>query len=279
MSPEPKYDEVGYWSEIKLEIVKKYAAAYSKIMASQRNPEHYHIYIDAFAGSGVHVSKATKEFVQGSPLNALLIEPPFREYHFIDLDSAKVQSLRERTEGHRNVHIYEGDCNKLLLNGILQKARYEDYRRALCLLDPYGLHLKWEVILTAGAMKSVEIFLNFPVEDINRNVLWNKPEEVSDLQKAGLTTFWGDDSWRQAAYVEQPTLFGPVEQKVTNEKVAEAFRRRLQEVAGFDYVPRPVPMKNSQNAVVYFLFFASPKAVARDIVEDIFTKYRKKGLV
>ena len=26
-----RYDEVGYWTEIKLEIVSKYAAAYSRI--------------------------------------------------------------------------------------------------------------------------------------------------------------------------------------------------------------------------------------------------------
>lgn len=27
-----KYDEIGYWSEIKLDIVKEYAKAYSTIM-------------------------------------------------------------------------------------------------------------------------------------------------------------------------------------------------------------------------------------------------------
>ncbi len=26
-----KYDEIGYWSEVKLDIVREYAAAYSKI--------------------------------------------------------------------------------------------------------------------------------------------------------------------------------------------------------------------------------------------------------
>jgi hypothetical protein len=27
-----RYDEIGYWSEVKLDIIKKYAAAYSKIL-------------------------------------------------------------------------------------------------------------------------------------------------------------------------------------------------------------------------------------------------------
>jgi hypothetical protein len=35
-------------------------------------------------------------------------------------------------------------------------------------------------------------------------------------------------------------------------------------------------MRNQRNAVVYYLYFASAKAVAADIVEDIFSKYRKR---
>ena len=44
------------------------------------------------------------------------------------------------------------------------------------MLDPYGLHLDWEVIETAGKMRSIEIFLNFPIMDMNRNALWRNPD-------------------------------------------------------------------------------------------------------
>jgi hypothetical protein len=33
-------------------------------------------------------------------------------------------------------------------------------------------------------------------------------------------------------------------------------------------------MKNSNNAIVYYLFLASPKPVAQKIIEGIFSKYR-----
>jgi len=36
-------------------------------------------------------------------------------------------------------------------------------------------------------------------------------------------------------------------------------------------------MRNSIHAVVYYLYFASPKAVAADIVEDIFRKHADYG--
>src|SRR4030066_714708 len=108
-----KIDEVGYWSEIKLDIVKEYAAAYSRILAAQKSPPLYHIYIDAFAGAGMHISKSTGGFIPGSPMNALLIKPPFKEYHLIDFDYEKVGSLRDIAADYQNVTVYEGDCNEL----------------------------------------------------------------------------------------------------------------------------------------------------------------------
>ena len=71
-------DEVGYWAEVKLDIVRDYAKEYSKILAAQKGLRG-HVYIDAFAGAGVHLSKTTGEFIPGSPLNALLVQPPFQE--------------------------------------------------------------------------------------------------------------------------------------------------------------------------------------------------------
>lgn len=70
-------------------------------------------------------------------------------------------------------------------------------------------------------------------------------------------------------------MFGEYLEKESNEAIAEAFRKRLQSVAGFKWVPDPIPMKNSIGAVVYYLFFASQKPVAAQIVKDIFGKYRK----
>lgn len=274
-----KYDEIGYWSELKLDIVREYAGVYSRILNAQQNPVLYHLYIDAFAGAGVHISKRTGDFIKGSPLNALLLNPPFREYHLIDLDSEKVDLLKQMAAAYpeMNVHIHEGDCNEILLREVFPRARFEDYRRALCLLDPYGLHLNWDVLLTAGQMKSIEVFLNFPVADMNRNVLWKNPEKVDPEQAARMTAFWGDASWRQVAYDTTSNLFG-YEEKTSNEEIAQAFRKRLKRVAGFKYVPEPVPMRNSKGAIVYYLFFAAKNKTADDVVTYIFDKYRNKGI-
>jgi three-Cys-motif partner protein len=274
---ELKFDKIGYWSEIKLDIIKDYASAYSKILAAQQKPRLHHIYIDAFAGAGVHISKSTGEFVQGSPVNAILVEPPFCEYHLIDLDQKKIVLLKELVERRSDVHIHEGDGNNILLKDVFPRVLFKDYRRGLCLLDPYGLDLKWEVIKTAGQMESIDVFLNFPVADINRNVLWRNPEGVDTSDIARMNAFWGDDSWRGIAYTTERSLFG-FEEKVDNETIAEGFRKRLLNVAGFKQVPRPLPMRNSRGVIVYYLFFASQKPVAMNIVQAIFSKYRQRGV-
>lgn len=86
---------------------------------------------------------------------------------------------------------------------------------------------------------------------------------------------WGDSSWRELLYKKKEDLFGYREEKVTNEKVKEAFQKRLKEKAGFKYVPEPIPMKNTKGAIVFYLFFAAHKPVAKKIVEGIFRKYTK----
>jgi three-Cys-motif partner protein len=189
VSNEFQFDQIGYWSEIKLDILEKYAKAYSTILASRRNPSLYHVYIDAFAGAGVHLSRTDQQVIPGSPLNALKVRPPFQEYHLIDIKPKKVENLRKLIGDRRDVSIYEGDCNQILLEKVFPRVRYEDYRRALCILDPYGLDLEWNVISRAGQMKTIDLFLNFPVADMNRNVLWRDPEGVSSTQAARMTAF------------------------------------------------------------------------------------------
>ena len=92
-----KSDEIGPWSEIKLEIIEKYAAAYTKILSNQQRVRLKYEYIDGFCGAGEHVSKKTKQPIEGSPVRALKVDPPFNHYHFIDLDGQKTAYLQETT--------------------------------------------------------------------------------------------------------------------------------------------------------------------------------------
>jgi three-Cys-motif partner protein len=270
-----QFDTIGYWSEVKLDIIKDYAQAYSQILSKQSLK---HVYIDAFAGAGQHISKKTGGFIPGSPSIALSIQPPFHEYHFIDLNPHKVAELEKIKGQRKDVFVYHEDCNQILTKDVFPRALYKDYKRRLCLLDPYGLHLNWEVIYTAGQMKTIDMFLNFPVADMNRNVIWKNPDGVDPADLVRMNKFWGDESWKKVAYSTDKNLFGYLE-KEDNEVIAEGFKLRLNKVAGFKYISDPLPMRNSNGATIYYLFFASQQKVAYKIIKDIFNKYKDRGVI
>lgn len=272
------FDEIGIWSEVKLAIIKKYASAYATILDKNRRerlPRLRFHYIDAHAGPGIHLSKTTGEIVHGSPLIALNTSPPFSEYHFIDADPLRAKQLRSFAGPRPDVHIYSADCNDILLHDLFPMIKYADYQRALCLLDPYNINLKWEVIEAAGQSGSIEVFLNFMIMDINRNALRRNRDLAVQSKVDQLTRLWGDESWVDAAYSSEGKLFDDPE-KVSNERFEEAWRNRLKEKAGFRFVSKPMPMKTRTNSVIYYLYFASQKPTAAGIVDDIFKKYRKK---
>ena len=176
-----EYDVIGPWTEVKLDILREYAGPYSQIVTANG---FHHLYIDAYAAGGAHVSHTTGEVVPGSPLVALSTKPPFREYHFIDANPDRVDQLRQYSGDRTDVHVNPGDCNEILIRDVFPLVRYEDRKRALCLLDPYNIDLSWNVVAAAGRMKSIEIFVNFMVMDMNMNVLLRDPARAEATQIA-----------------------------------------------------------------------------------------------
>lgn len=272
-----RVDEIGYWSEVKLDIIRDYAAAYSRILSARRNPSFYHLYVDAFSGAGYHVSKSTGDLVPGSATNALKLEPPFREYHFIDLDAQRVGELRHAVGNHPDVHVYAEDCNVVLPRDVLPLCRRREYRRALWLLDPYSYHYHWWVIEAAGREGSIELFLNFPIMAIHRTVGQRDRGRVLPASKEHMALFSGDDSWEGVIYSAESSLFLEHPNKATGRSIVDAYRQRLRTVAGFSHVSEPVGMRNTAGNLIYYLLFAAQKPVAAKIVRDIFGKYQGKG--
>ena len=273
-----KLETVGAWSEQKLEILGKYVRAYNTVLEAQRRKglSFHRVYIDAFAGAGEHISRSTGDRIAGSPLEALSVSPPFEEYHFIELRTDRADHLRSLVETRPNVYFYQGDCNRVPCETVFPRVQFDEYRRAFCFLDPFGLHLKWEVFRKAAEMRTIEILLNFSIMDLNMNCGRRDPESISPDQAARLTAFWGDDSWRETVYTTdgvQRNLFGTPE-KAPNEAIVQGFCDRLRETAGFAFVAEPVPMKNSKGATVYYLVFAGPNETGAKIANSIFAAYR-----
>ena len=270
-----KLDDIGVWSEAKLNIIEEYAKPYMDIIRKRNFKAHY---IDGFSGAGIHIQKDSGDLVPGSPMRVLALPKPFDTYHFTDIDGDKVGHLKQLCANkfpNVKVDIRKGDCNELLMK-LLPTFSWKNYDRLFCLLDPYALNLQWKVIQEIGDMGIVDLILNFPIMDINRNVILKNQDNIPAEEIKRMNAFWGDETWRDVAYKESSQLeifSDPSQEKQNNEVISNAFKDRLIEHGKFKYVPKPIPLKNSKNATIYYLFFASQNKTADKIATDLFKKY------
>ncbi len=266
-------DDVGPWTEIKLQFLEKYVPTWAKILNSQTT-RFTRVYVDGFAGAGEHRRKGTDQIIAGSPKIALETKPPFDELHFVDLRGDKLDALKVLCAGRAGAFVHSGDANEVLLAKVFPRCRHEDFRRALCLLDPYGLQVDWKVLQAAAKTRATEVVYHLSAQAINRNIRRGTSEAIQANDRARFTALWGDETWQEILFERSPGLFEEVEEQRGYEHLARAFRERLLSVAGFQYVAEPLLLKNSTNAPLYWLFFAGPNATGARIVKDIFDQYR-----
>ncbi len=277
MSEVGREDVIGRWSVEKLGLLRKYLAAYVKILRNQSWCRGYE-YIDAFAGTGRPKSRDEQRYVDGSPTVALGLTPPFTQYHFVEQESwrvAKLEKLRPEF-ADRAITLYHGDCNKILRDQILPQLTLASKKRAIAFVDPFGMQFEWETMQCIAQMRTVEIILNFPVMAINRGVLRRHPEMISEVSMQRLNKFWGTSDWMVDFYAQEETLFGPEKTKVSysGKEFGAVFQKRLREI--FPQCSAPMLMTNSKNAPLYCLLFAGHNQTGRTIAGEIFETYERR---
>lgn len=273
-------DEIGPWSEDKLNLLRKYLEAYTKIMKDQPWCTGYH-YVDAFAGTGRPRARDEEFYVDGSPRVALSIKWPFHSYTFIEKDPRRVEKLRELEEEfpERTIYIYEGDCNRVIVEKVVPRISYEKRNRGFVFLDPFSMDIEWETLEEIAGTGALEVFLNFPVMAINRTALPNEAYKLTPEQIERNNRFWGTPEWRGDIYEILPTLFGDKQEKkrqtTTAKRLGKLYKKRLEQI--FKHVTRPLVMKNSKGVPIYCLMFAGHYSTGAKITRDIFRHYEQLG--
>jgi three-Cys-motif partner protein len=267
----------GSHTERKLDVVAKYLVAYVNVMKKNSFELHY---VDGFAGSGASTAASgddslesglfdTREIVEGSPVRALNIDPPFDRYLFIDFDEANVASLQMVISGHPNGHrasVRSGDANEQIAQFCNWLDRHKMVR-AVVFLDPFGLAVRWETIARLAATGKVDLWYLVPVHGMSRQIKDNgkflaSADRIDDL--------WGSNAWRDLAVRKidlGADLFGQIDERL--EKIAKAkqfsemFRDHLKEAFGGRVAETYLPLGKGK-LHEYSLMFAcsnpSPKA-------------------
>jgi three-Cys-motif partner protein len=271
----------GSWTEEKMEIVVKYAAAYLTIMNKQAWVKT--IYFDGFAGSGYIESEGSESVKKGTALRILdLSDPkPFDVYYFVELDEEHVLGLYANLANHplrKNIYIQREDCNKKIV-ALADFLRKHSDHRALVYIDPYGMSVNWSSIESLKGL-GVDLWILVPTGiGINRMLI--NDGKIADPWLLKLENFLGYSREEIMKHfyktLTNNTLFGE-ETNVQKEKDAallagELYARKLKQI--FSDVSKPFVMRNSQNAIMYhFMMAANNKTAIKIANEVIEPKYK-----
>ncbi len=213
-------------------------------------------YIDLQAGPGKNRIGST--IVLGSPLIALTAKYPPTEFVLNEYNEQEPDlwlALSERISVSplaSTVTLYQADVNEIVnvvCESIEQKdrlARSEGRWPSLnyAFLDPEGLELHWETVKKLAAIDRMDLIINFSTSGLVRVI-------GSGGNEAKLHQFFGTDEWK--------TIYDPQQSPAQRRQALIDFYRS--NLARFGYKieieEEHIPVKNSRNAEVYSLIYAS----------------------
>jgi len=285
----------GAWTDDKLERIRKYLSAYTKIFRANERARYYRTtYVDAFAGSGSRADSGkptrTEEVAlfdlgmdtdaaslkAGSARIALEVRPTFDHYAFVERNTdraAELEALKLEFP-ERDVQIVSADANEHLRSWCLRS----DWRRnrAVVFLDPYGMQVEWSTVQAIADTRAIDLWWLVPLGiGLNRLLTGNAPPPPKWAD--ALTRSLGTEEWRNVFYAksDEPTLFPDesVERRIAGlERLGSFFLTRLRSVFAA-VAPNPLSLLNRRNTPIYLLCFAAgnPKAAptAIKIAKDI----------
>lgn len=203
MDPLPALDDdglvtpvVGDWAEEKYQLAKCYASIFA---TSMKNKWECLVYVDLYAGAGrSRLVHAGGKIVPATPLLVLDVPHPFTKYIFCELDSSKLNALKQRVAtGYpaRDVQFVAGDSNERIDDIAALIPSYSKTYRVLtfCFVDPYNLgSLSFQTLVRLARDRRVDfLVLIASGMDANRNrELYLRPESTA------VSSFVGSDAWR-----------------------------------------------------------------------------------
>ncbi len=134
--------------------------------------------------------------------------------------------------------------------------------RAVVFLDPYGMQVDWNLLVTIAKTHAIDLWLLFPL-GMGVNRMLRKDGKLSDAWNQTLNRIFGDNSWENIFYKKRSvqTLFGEEENLCKDagfEDIARYFiNERLGKAFEGKVVKEPLFLCNSKNSPLYLLCFAS----------------------
>jgi len=265
----------GGWTEIKLDILRKYLDFYTKALSRQGFEL---LYIDACAGTGSRTEivpsapilgqEEKKISLDGSARIALNIEQQFDRYLFIETNRKRIKELEKIRAEFRNTYIKieNADANTVITE-LASKPIWDcDKFRGVIFIDPYGMEVTWETLKAIITTESFDVWYLFPISGVCRQAARDHTK-MEEYKKEALDKLFGTREWEDAFYkkITRRGFFETTENTVRKLKVKqieEWVSNRLKTI--FTHVSAPVALP-ATGAQLYSLYFCisnpAPKAI------------------
>jgi len=259
-------DEIGSWTELKLDYIRRYLNAYSNILKSGNYQEYY--FIDGFASYGICRCRISKKTIYGSPLIALSVKPPFTKYFFIELEEEKIIKLKEIAKKHfpkANIVLIIGDCN-IKIDSVLEQIG--EYTPFITLFDPQAGDLYLRTIQKISQKKKAEVLINFPFGmAIRRYMPLTTGKTINKYMQIKLTEIFGNNDWQQIYLERKKGVLSPT---IALKKYLDLYLHNLLK-SGFKYYAVK-NIKNSKGNHIYYLIFVTNHIRGLEKMKDVITK-------
>jgi len=230
-------------------------------------PERH--YLDLFAGPGRCVLDDGSGEIDGSPLVALGIPFQFTEYHFIEVNPEAMLALRTRVAraaAHASVTYHDGDANDLVESIV---ATIPKTSLNVALVDPTGLHLRFETLRRLTEGRRMDLIYVFPEGmAVKRNI-----EKFLEQRSSPLDELLGTTEWRPRAQARL-SLPDPKDPDRHWDQAArpivEILHRQLTSLGYMEVrLGSEIVVRNRRNVPLYYLVFASKHPLGHRFWNDV----------
>jgi len=246
--PDPMIWELSPHTAAKHKILRRYLGAWFPIMKRESRV----VYLDGFAGPGQYIGDEP-----GSPIIALdtarTHAAPLSEefvFLFIEQDPDRADHLTKQIEALKcpanfKIDVRCGDFEPTLTRMLDEIDQTQSsLAPTFAMIDPFGFEgIPLNLMKRLLANPKCEVFVSFMASFMNRFL--NHPNDV--IRAHIRAVFGGDEPF---AVIDSPG------NRVA--ELAEIYREKLRAIVRF---VRSFELRDRQNKVVYYLFFASDNAV------------------
>lgn len=264
----------GKWTTAKIDYLQRYIDLFETSMRNK--PWCARCYLDLYAGAGKFRVEGQNGFHLGSALTGITTKHPFTNYFFVDKSQENIDILTKRCDSATNIQkkLLVGDAN-IKVKEIVEEIKSIEHSRSkdqwtslnLAFLDPDGLELEWKTIETLASLHKIDLIIYYSQSGLTRNF-----DNCINLDaETDIDRFFGDKEWRSIYKASQHGKSLGLHRKLIDYYKHKLSTLGYVDVKDIEDGAEPL-MKNSKEAPLYRLIFASKHARGHDFWKKVVQK-------